>query len=842
MSEPPKLAEWLLRRLVGGRDSDAVAGDLRETFAARGASRLWYWGQVLSCLAVRVSLYRRRSIPGIGTDFSRAFRRLRRNPGYALTAMVCLALALGVNATLFSFLDSLYFRRLPVPEADRMVTIRRQGGHFCNWQEYFSIRNDLHTVQAAAVLFFSDSMETGSTGFDASIEGVSSNYAQVLRLGTSLGAWFTPGSEADPEPPAIISYRLWKSRFASDPRVIGKRVRIFLNRTFVITGVARPEFVSSMPPIMVDAWIPLRPVSRVALPDLVARMAPGATPAGVKAEMDVISARLRASDPRNEEIASGVLVEPRAGFASGSRKAFFVPVVTLLAAISGMVLLIACVNVANLLLSRATVRQREMAVRQALGASRLRLFRETIAEGLVLAAGGLLLGLVFGYASGRVLGLLLPSLPIAMYRGLNLGIDWRVALFLAGAGGLCAIFFSLPPALANGRRGLHPAMKGADARNSRQREIYPVVQVALSLTLLVATGLLLRALTRVEHIDPGFATDHRLYVHFSGRSDFDRQATPQLYSHLLEQAREVPGVRDATLAWRVFPRPGYGCASPTRRPQTNHVRANSVDPNYFDLMDIPILRGRGFSSADSNTLEVIVNQTLARTWWPHEDPLGQTVWLCSGLAVVAGVARDAKYESLDEDPEPLYYVPRRQDTASDLSLIVRTEGDPRQWLKPILDVAQREGGTLRIYDSGTLNDAIAESLWEARWQASLLGFVGLLAIVLAAIGVYGVVACSVAQRTREIGVRMALGAAPLDVQWMVLAHALRITAIGIAVGLLLSAATVRLLRGFLYGLSPFDPAAFAGASLAWIAIAIVASWYPARRATRVDPVTALNYE
>ncbi|MEI9972908.1 MAG: FtsX-like permease family protein [Ignavibacteriota bacterium] len=239
---------------------------------------------------------------------------------------------------------------------------------------------------------------------------------------------------------------------------------------------------------------------------------------------------------------------------------------------------------------------------------------------------------------------------------------------------------------------------------------------------------------------------------------------------------------------------------------------------------------------------------MARQFWPREDAIGKALWLTclnggSKPATVIGIARDAKYGALDEQPQPLYYVSRRDDPKNEFyALIVRTAGDPRQWTKPVLDLVQRHGGALRIYESRTLENAVAESLWEVKWRASILASMGLLAIVLASIGVYGVVACSVSQRTREIGVRMALGAVPLDVQWMVLAHGLRLTAMGIAAGLLLSAATVHLLRGFLYGLSPFDPAAFTAASLAWIAIAILASWYPARRATRVDPMTALNYE
>ncbi|MGA3242247.1 MAG: ADOP family duplicated permease [Bryobacteraceae bacterium] len=848
MSEPPKFAEWLLRRLVGGRDADAVAGDLRETFEARGGSRLWYWWQAISCMAVGLSLYRR-ALPGIGTDFSRAVRRIRRNPGYALTAMLCLALALGVNTTLFSFLDSLYFRRLPAPEADRIVQIDRKSGDFCTMRGFLEFRDGLRSVQAAAKERSVDPMEVDHTTFMVQVEGVSANYPQVLRLGTTIGAWFRADANSAGDPEAVISYRLWQTRFGGDASVVGKRVRV-LSSYFRIAGVGPREFTGTFSPMRMDVWVPLSAsVNRRV--DLIARLAPGATLANAAAELGVVGARVRAAYPRDELLQTAVRVQPASGFLWQGGRETFMPIVKLLSAVAGVVLLIACVNVANLLLSRAAVRRREMAIRQSLGASRARLFRETLAEGLVLAAGGLLLGILFGHWTGSALEWALPGVPFALYQGLRFGIDWRVALFLALAGIVCAILFSLPPALACSRQGLNRAIKGYESRNSRQREIYSVVQVALSLTLLIATGLLVRALDRVQGIEPGFSIDHRLFVNLStsDRGSVKKDNTP-LFSSLVQQARELPGVEDATLAGGAFPNVGVDCAAPSRE-SAKEAWTNTVDPNYFDLMGIPIMRGSGFAPAESSNgiSHVIVNQTMARTFWPRGGAVGKTVWLggCEGdvpkPGTVIGVARDAKYHTLNEEPQALYYVSSRQDPEKSFyALIVRTAGDPRQWTKPVLALVQRRGGDMIIYDSGTLGDAVARSLWEVKWQASLLAALGLLAIVLAAIGVYGVVACSVAQRTREIGVRMALGAAPLDVQWMVLAHGLRVTAIGIALGLLLSAATVRLLRGFLYGLSPFDPIAFAAASLAWIVIAMLASWYPAGRATRVDPMTALNFE
>ena len=268
------------------------------------------------------------------------------------------------------------------------------------------------------------------------------------------------------------------------------------------------------------------------------------------------------------------------------------------------------------------------------------------------------------------------------------------------------------------------------------------------------------------------------------------------------------------------------------------------------MMRVPIVRGRGFPTTGvlTGTASVVVNETMAQTWWPGEDAIGKTVWLgCTQverkIGQVVGIARDSRYAALDERSEPLYYASRLHESGDNsFALIIQTAGNPYQWVRPLMQVAQSAGPRLRIGEIQTLEDAVAVSLWEVKWQAALLGSLGLLAIVLAAIGVAGVMAYAVSQRTREIGIRMALGAQPGDVQWMVLAQGLRITGIGIVAGLLVSAASVRLLRNYLYGLSPFDPTAFAAASLLWLAIAILASWYPARRASRVDPMTALKYE
>jgi putative ABC transport system permease protein len=851
--QPPKLAERLLRWLVGGRDADAVSGDLRETFETRGGGTLWYWWQAASCVAVRLSPSRR-MLPGLGMDLHYALRMIRRNPGYALTAMLCLALAMGVNATLFSFLNSMYFRKLPVPEPHRIVRITRGDSNFSTWSEYLDSRDGLRSVEVAVhTLYFGD-IEFDRVTRYVCVAQVSSNYATVLRLGTAVGTWFTPENEtAAPEPVAVVSHQFWQTRLRGDHAVVGRQIRL-QQQSYRLVGVARPDFHGTLPPFDVDVWViapsPRGPHSnwRVAW---IARLEPGASIESATSELRVVAARL-SPDPEIKGPDGPVRVTPFVGFGVTFIWRAFGRLTTILSVVCGAVLLIACVNVANLLLSRAVVRQHEMAVRRSLGATPARLFRATLVEGLVLAAGGVAFGLLAGLATGRALEWALPSAPNPYYRGILFGIDWRVGLWLAAAGVASAVLFSLSPAVGNSRADLSPAMKGAGGRlRSRQREVYSLVQVALSLALLIATGLLLRGFETVQHIDPGFATDHRIFVNLWPSSrDLKPEQVTLLYSNVLEQARALPGVRDATLAWQVLGTEGNACASTSSSAPPRDVGGNVVEPNYFETMHVPIVKGRGFppTGALTDAPIVVVNETMARTWWPGEDPVGKTLWLgCEGetrkLGQVIGVAGDTRNPAFAADLKPAYYRSRLQNPGNGyFGLILHTTANPYLWAKPLMAIAQGASPSLRIYGVQSVEDAMGLRLWEAKWQAGLVASLGLLAAVLAAIGLYGVVAYAVSQRTREIGVRMALGAAPGDVQWMILGHGLRITAAGILVGLLLSAATVHWLRSYLYGLSPFDPVAFAGASLAWLLIAMLASWWPARRATRVDPMAALQYE
>jgi hypothetical protein len=331
MSEqPPELAESLLRWLVGGRDADAVSGDLRESFAARGGGGLWYCGQALSCIAVRLSPHRR-MLPGLGQDFQYALRTIRRNPGYALTAMLCLGLAMGVNATLFGLLDSVFFRKLPVPDAGRIVHISRQRAQLCTWREFLGFRDDLRSVETAAALTAGDYVDIGRANLMLAFEAVSANYAQVLRIGASSGRWFRPEEDSPASAPvAVISHRLWQTQLQSDPGIVGKQLLLH-EQPYRIVGVGPPGFGGVVPPVTADVWVPVASFAGLnPWMNLVARLPPGATVASAPAEMQVIDARLRSADPRNSRLASPVTVQPASGIFWANGRKILLPVLSLM--------------------------------------------------------------------------------------------------------------------------------------------------------------------------------------------------------------------------------------------------------------------------------------------------------------------------------------------------------------------------------------------------------------------------------------------------------------------------------------------------------------------------------
>jgi predicted permease len=758
-------------------------------------------------------------------DLRYALRTMVRNPGYAVTAIVCLALAMGVNATLFGLLDSMYFRKLPVAQADRIVQIHREHSQACSFHDYLAFRDKLQSLRVAAWLPAASYADIAGDNLEIRFEMVSADYARVLGLNAFRGRWFVPEEDSPSAAPVmVLTHRFWQTKLHGDPAAVGAMIRI-QEGTFRIVGIAPPEYEGALPPWTTDAWVPNAAISAAAgmttaemMVNLVGRLNPGATLERATAEMRGLNLPARvANDPLHVEAATGFVATGRQ---------YLRPVLTLMVVVCAVVLLIACVNVANLLLARAASRHKEMMIRRALGARSTQLFRASLMEGLILAACSVVLGMAAGYLTGRLLEAALPSVPTQYYNGIRLAMDWRVLALLGAVGAASAIAFSLPAVWERSR--------------AHYSDIYPLVQVALSLALLVATGLLLRSLHRVQVADPGFATANRLAVNLlMPPNKFTPVEATLLQNSLLSRTRALPGVKNATLVFGA----ATNCASGSALAPARRIRGAAVEPNYFDVLRVPVVRGAVFE-AD----RVVVNETMARQFWPGEDAIGKTVWLgCKAagrsMATVGGIVRDRNDRVLDEQPSPALYLSRRDSPSASFGrLIVWTAGDPSQWARPLLEVARSGSLNLSVFGVQSLEEEASRSLWELKWEASLLGAVGVLALALAAIGLYGVVAWSVSRRTREIGIRMALGAKPADVHRLVLGHGLRITIFGIAAGLVLSAGTVRLLRGFLYGMSPFDPLAFAAASAAWLAIALMASWLPARRAMRVDPGVALKME
>ena len=781
-------------------------------------------------------------------DLSFALRLYRKTPGTTFLAVLCLALGIGVNTSIFSLLNSVLLRPLPVPEPGRVVMLSRGGSTLFSYPDFRDYRDRNRSLAAlAASAPFESSLDREGQGRLVSAERVSSSYADAMRVRPMIGRWFA----GQHEPAAVISHSAWRYLFNEDPSVLGRRVRSE-TQWYTVVGVAPPEFTGINAPIRTDLWVPLEswarqyPTFQAELQDrarprvmLFGRLNPGVATSQAAAEINRIDRQLQREHSRAAGAAVLIAVEPVRGATSSRREA--TPVVALLMGAVGLVLLIACVNVGHLLLARGAARQREIAVRLALGASHGRLVRQLMTESVLLALWGGLAGLILGHWTNRLLEAAALSLPLGEVVALDLSPDMSVLAFTVSVSLATTLIFGLLPAWRTARAT-------ASLNRFRLRRAPLVSQIALSLVLLLSAGLFVRALLRFEDADPGFAVRNRLYAWtYVTPPEFTPQAGRQFYAQAVDRLRALPGVRNAGVTYFLpLTFPGSECVA--RGEQTPHrVTTGTADPGLLATLGIPLQAGRNFSGTDgpNRPRVVIVNETLARRLWPRENPVGQRLRVgckTTAEAEVIGVARDSKVRSLTEAPQPHMYLSFAQNYTPLSMIVIETGSDPAALAETIRRALLSHKEGVRIYAVKPVGELVRQSYWLVRWEASLLAAFGALAVVLAAVGLYGAVSYQVTLRTREIGIRMAIGARPREVFRLVLRQGLAIALIGVVIGQLASLGLARLLRRFLFGLSPLDPVTYTGAALLWIVVAALACFLPARRAAGVQPVVALRYE
>jgi putative ABC transport system permease protein len=792
-------------------------------------------------------------------DIKLALRLFRKSPGFTFLAVLCLALGIGVNASIFSLLDSVYLRPLPAANADRLVVLSRGGNPMFSYAEY---RGLAERSQSLAGLAASEPEESDRSfeGHAALIgaEPVSSSYPAVLGVPTLLGRWF----DREDEPAAVISYHAWQRLFHADPAVLGKTVRSE-SHTYTVVGVTRPEFGGIYMPLRIDLWVPFRfwagdNAARMRVM-LFGSLKRGVAVSQASAELNAIAAQIRAEDPAlAKETAAPLVLERVRGVPSPVSRHQAVPVVVLLLTVVSLVLVIACVNVGNLLLARGIGRQREVAIRFALGASRARVLRQLMTENLALGLAGGAAGVFVAYWSNLLLQAAIPSLPFGEMLRFDLPMDFRVLVYTGFIALLTSLLFGLLPAWQGSHDDLAASLKGGSVTGGRLRLRLATLtaQITLSLVLLLTAGLFARATLRLRNTDPGFATRNRLFAPvFVPQPQFTAATGRAFYDQTLNRLRLLAGVRSASLTTRLpLSAAGIelGClARDTDKPEpvaTVPVTTMTVGAGYLDTMRIPLLEGRDFNAADQadGPPVAIVNQTLARRFWPNQSAAGRSLLFgCDHprMLKVVGVARDSRIRSLNEVALPHVYLPFSQAYRGGIVfLVIETAGDPGSLTETVRKMLASSHPDFRTYGVSRLNESLDASLWQVRFEVWVLGILGTLALVLAAVGMYGVMAYHVTARTREIGIRMAMGARPADVFRLVIGQGVRVTLAGIAAGLVLAAMAARLLASLLYGVNPTDAATWAGAVAVWLIVAPLACWLPARRATRVEPLRALRQD
>jgi predicted permease len=802
-------------------------------------------------------------------DARYALRILRKSPGFALVAVLALALGIGANSAVFSVVNGVLLRPLPFAEPDRLVRIfgnframglERISTSVPEYQDYRQVPRVLTSVAA-----FTDADVT-LTGQDVperlrAIVG-SASFLPTLGVSPSMGRHFSEEEETEGRDRVVIlTHRLWRGRFGANPSILGTSLTLD-GQPFTVVGVLPAGFEY---PQGTDVYLPFAPTPNQLSPnargsrflDIVARLKPGVTEEAAQRDMDRVAGVLTEANPGNYSGTSPwtiSVVSMEEQTVGRVRSTLWV----LLGAV-GFVLLIACTNVANLQIARAAARGREISIRAALGAGRRRLVTQFLTESLVLSIAGGALGLLLAmWGMDALLSLVGDGLP----RSEEVRLDGRVVLFTAGVSVLTGLLFGLVPALQASRADLHSAMregsKGSGGRSSgRVRGVLVVSQVALALVLLVGAGLFLRSFMELQGVDAGFEPEGVLTARLSLPQERYGEPSQRAAAmrEFLSRAQGVPGVEAAGLA-TLLPLTGRsdwsfeieGKAMSPADPPRPAVEYRAVSADFHKALRIPLVRGRMLSDADGFDAPhaVVINETMARIIFPGEDPIGMRIRLNSRnpnpWATVVGVVKDVREWGLDVPARPVAYYSLLQRAPAGAYLVVRTRQSPSSLLASLQAELRAVDGNLPLYDVAPMAAVVDGSVSQRRFSMLLLGLFAGVAVVLASLGIYGVIAYTVTQRTRELGIRMALGARQADVLGLMVGQGMRLTLVGVGVGLVLALGLGRLLSALLFGVKAHDPLTFCGVALLLAGVALVAAWLPARRATKVDPALTLRAE
>ena len=799
-------------------------------------------------------------------DVRYALRTLVKSPAFTLVALAALALGIGANTAIFSMVYTVMLRPLPYPEPQQMVMVwedwQRKGGPQREWTNPTNFADWRAQNTVFSEMFFINGWNPTLTGDGEPelLNGSAASHGMFATLGVqpALGRGLSEAEDKPNGPRVIVlSDALWRRRFGADRNVLGRTVQLSGN-PYTIIGVMPRHF---MYPIIQNAelWTPaqLEPVNSRgnAFLRVIARLKPGVSLQQAQAEMSTIAARLEQQYPETNKGGGIYLANLQADMAGGARPALLV----LLGAV-GFVLLIACANVANLLLARASVRQKEIAVRTALGASRGRLIAQLLTESVLLSAAGGVLGLAIAYWTSSALGAYAAN---SIGQSYDFSLDGAVLAFTAVVSLATGMIFGLAPALEVTRNGLQDSLKegarGSSGARQNLRRVLVVSEVALSLVLLVGAGLLMKSFYLLLKQNPGFNPKNVVAMSITLPQTKYPEAAQSMatFAQILETIRALPGVKSAGAVNNLPLGPNNSDATffvqgqpdpPAERQQ--RAWYTPITSGYLETMQIPLLRGRLFEERDTAQASrvILINETLAKEYFPGEDPVGKRLGFGrratpqTNYREIVGVVGNVRFFGLNQEETAAIYFPHAQVASRRMNIVARTEGDPMAIAAALRSAVWRFDRDLAIPSLQTLEEVISGSLTARRFTLLLLGAFSALAMLLAAIGLYGVMAYAVAQRTREIGIRMALGAHPRDVLRLVLGQGMALTGVGLAIGIALALALGRSMSSLLYGLAPHDPATFAAVAMLLAGVAALASYIPARRAMRVDPVVALRYE